>query len=142
MKTLATNRAVSERYNTSKLLQLMMMRKLAAASSASAGPAVTINALNPGLCRTQLFRQLPLPVRLFMNLACALAGREPEMGSRTLMMAALAGDDTHGQWMTDCKMHRWPAVMLGEDGERVTDQFWGELVEVLEGIQPGVTANI
>lgn len=132
-----------ERYITSKLLQLMALRKLASLSDASGKGHVTINSLNPGFCQTQLFRGWDFfPVNTLMWLGLRLAGRTPEMGSRTLMTAAFAGEETHGNWMANCKPHIWPKLMKGENGEELTDRFWNELVEVLEGIQPGVTGNL
>lgn len=144
MHTLDTNEALFERYNLSKLLQLMVVRKLAQTWSPTSAesPAVIINALNPGLCKTQLFRQIPFPVSLVMNLALTTVGRNAEMGSRTLMAAAFAGPETHGRWMCDCEVRQFPALMLGEEGERVMDKLWRELLDVLEGIEPGVTAHI
>lgn len=144
MQTLATNRAILDRYNLSKLLQLMMTRKLAEAFSPTTGdsPPVIINALNPGLCRTQLFRYIPFPLSILTDSATALVGRDAEVGSRTLLAAAFAGQETHGKSMTDCRLHRWPGIMLGDEGEQLTQKVWEELLEILEGIEPGVTENI
>lgn len=142
IKTLATNKDVTDRYNLTKLLELMVMRSLASATSPSGKPAVIINSLNPGLCRTQLFRSMPFPLDWVVWSFNSWLGREAEMGSRTLMTAAAAGEDSHGKWMTDCRMYEFPRLMTGEEGEAVSARLWGELLEFLEGIEPGVTANI
>ncbi|PNY24263.1 Retinol dehydrogenase 12 [Tolypocladium capitatum] len=139
---LKENKNYRERYNTSKLLQLIFMRRLAEASDASGKGHVLVNALNPGLCNTQLFRSWSFPLSWVLWLVCAVLGRNPEMGSRTLMTAALAGEETHGQWMSSCKLQVWPKVMRGEQGERLADKIWGELAEILEGIEPGAMENI
>lgn len=142
-KTLDTSDNILERYNTSKLMQLMAMKKLAAACGASGKGQVIINSLNPGLCKTQLFRRWEtFPLNLLINAVKNLLGREPEMGSRTLMTAAFAGEETHGEWMTDCRLHARPGLMKGDDGDRLTSKVWEELVAILEGIEPGSTQNI
>lgn len=131
-----------ERYNTTKLMQLMAMRKLAQAADASGKGRVVINSLDPGLCRTQLFRGLPFPFNWVLGPALAVFGRTAEMGSRTLMAAAFGDYETHGRWMANCKLHSWPPVMAGAEGERVMDKLWGELAEHLEGMEPGVMDNV
>ncbi|KJZ75567.1 hypothetical protein HIM_05030 [Hirsutella minnesotensis 3608] len=142
LNRLKVNQNYTERYNTTKLLQLMLMRRLAAAIDASQKGRVVVNSLNPGFCNTQLFRSVPFPFNLFFAPALALVARSPEMGSRTLMTAAFAGEDTHGQWMANCKPHGWPAAMTGDEADRVMDKLWDELTETLEGIEPGVMNNI
>ena len=146
--TLKLNKNFLERYNTTKLLQLLLMRKLAAAADTRSGEGqghhhhVIVNALNPGLCRTQLFRRSFWPLSWGVWLAFAVFGREPEMGSRTLLAAACSGEDMHGRWMTDCRLQVWPGLMRGEEGERLADKAWAELGEILEGIEPGVMGNV
>ncbi|KND93569.1 Retinol dehydrogenase 12 [Tolypocladium ophioglossoides CBS 100239] len=139
---LKENKNYAERYNTTKLLQLIMMLKLAEASDASGKGHVIVNALDPGLCRTQLFRRWSFPLSWIIWFAFSVLGRDPEMGSRTLVAAALAGEETHGRWMSDCTLQVWPKVMEGKQGERLADKIWGELAEVLEGIEPGVMENV
>lgn len=118
----------------------MLMRRLAAAVSASGGHVV-VNALNPGLCKTQLFRRVGWPLSWLLWLAVALLARDAEMGSRTLMAAALAGDDTHGQCMSDCKLAAWPAVMRGDAGAALMDRLWHELVAIVDAMEPGIVAR-
>lgn len=132
-----------ERYNTSKLLQIMMMKKLAASVDASGKGHVTVNALNPGFCKTQLYRQWGFPLDTLVNVALAVLGRDAETGSRTLVAAALQGDETHGQYLNDyAQPHVWPKYMKGGDGEKLTQKVWDELLASLQEIEPGVTANI
>lgn len=142
LNRLKENKNYAERYNTTKLLQLIMMRKLAEASDASGKGHVIVNALNPGLCKTELFRRWSFPLSWILWLVFAIFGREPEMGSRTLMAAALAGEETHGRWMSDCKLQIWPKAMEGPQGQKLADKIWGELADVLEGIVPGVMDNV
>ncbi|RSM10955.1 hypothetical protein CEP52_003197 [Fusarium oligoseptatum] len=112
------------------------------AVDASGKGHIVINCLHPGFCGTQLFRRFPFPFNLIFKLFTALFARTAEMGSRTLLVAAFAGDDTHGRFMFDAKLHEPPQIMQGDEGEKLTQRVWDELVEILEGIVPGVTNNI
>lgn len=139
---LRANNNLAEQYPVTKLLQLVMTRKLAEAVNASAKGRV-VNALNPGLYRTRLFRCAALPTSLVVGLAHAAMGRDAEMGSRTLLAAAFAEHETHGQWMTDCRLRdAWPQAIEGHDGEKLMAKVWGKLVDALERMEPGVMANV
>ncbi|KAK5993201.1 Short chain dehydrogenase atnD [Cladobotryum mycophilum] len=131
-----------ERYGVTKLLQLMVVCKLAAAVDTSGKGHVIVNGLNPGVCKTELFRDVDFAVGFVIWVFSVLFGRTPEMGSRTLMTAAFAGEETHGNWMTNCRLHTWPYSMRGAKGEDTTNRFWDELLDVMEDIEPGVTDNI
>lgn len=139
---LKINKNYAERYNTTKLIQLILMRKLAHSLDASGKGHVLVNALNPGFCRTELFRCIAFPGTLLRPIAFLLFGRNAEMGSRTLMAAALAGEETHGQWMSNCELHVWPSLMNGDAGRKLEEKLWAELLDVLEAIEPGVADNI
>ncbi|RTE74124.1 hypothetical protein BHE90_011445 [Fusarium euwallaceae] len=142
-KTLDTNHNLFERYNTAKLLQLIIIQKLAKAYDSSAKGHVLINALAPGLCNTAFYKRSSSTMANFLlRVLFWPFWRDAEMGSRTIMAAAFADEDTHGKWMSHCKLQRWPGLMVGEDGEDMADRVWAELVVIMEGIQGGVTRNI
>ncbi|OAA52014.1 NAD(P)-binding domain protein [Metarhizium rileyi] len=131
----------SDRYTTTKLLQLMVMRSLAAAVDASDKGHVLVNAVNPGLCSTELFRHLHFPLNVFLCLAVATIARDSEMGSRALMAGVFA-KEMHGKFMSNCKEETWPRTMVGQDGKALDDRVWGELLGIMEGVEAGVTGNI
>lgn len=64
------------------------------------------------------------------------------MGSRTLVAAASAGPETHGMYMVDCKVRDPSAWVRSPQGEKTQAKVWIELLEILEGIQPGIGKNI
>lgn len=136
------NTYVLDQYTATKLLQLMFMKELARTADESGKGHIIINSLNPGLCKTSLFRPYPFPFDWLLWALQAVFARDPEMGSRTIVTAALAGEETHGNWMTDCRLHTWPASMKGEEGDKLTKRVWNELLEILEEIQPGITESI
>lgn len=75
----------------------------------------------------------------FMKLALA---RTTEYGSRTLVHAAIQGPESHGQYMSDCKISPPGPFVLSDAGKKAQDRVWDELVKKLEAIRPGVTANL
>jgi len=65
--------------------------------------------------------------------------RPTEVGARTVVYGALAGPESHGQYVPDCKIMPSLGLAGGEEGKRLQERVWGELREVLEGIREGVT---
>jgi len=135
----------SEKYNISKLLEILMIRELApkmTASAESGKPAVILNTLTPGLCESQLMRHASFLLAIGAKIGKALLARNSEVGSRTLVSAALAGEDTHGEYMADCKIAQASAFVRSDEGAQVQKRVYDELMAILEGIQPGITKNI
>lgn len=64
------------------------------------------------------------------------------MGSRTLVAAACAGEETHGMYMTDCQVRNPSKWVRSEQGIEAQKRVYKELLGVLEEIEPGVMKNI
>lgn len=103
---------------------------------------VTLNTLTPGFCHSELTRNAVFPLSLVIWIGKTLLARTTEVGSRTLVAAAAAEDDTHGQYMVDCKSIEPSKFVRSEDGQKAQKKVYAELLEILEGIEPGVTKNI
>ncbi|KAF7505166.1 hypothetical protein GJ744_001232 [Endocarpon pusillum] len=139
---------MGDRYNVSKLLEVLFTRELAARSPlpSQAGNArgkggVIINYLNPGLCHSELARNAGLGLK-FMKF---LLARSTEVGSRTLVHAASAGEETHGQYLSDCKVSRVSPLVSNDTekhGGKLHTRIWDEIVRKLEAIQPGIMQNL
>lgn len=129
-----------DRYNTSKLLPIWIVRELAARMPSN--DPVIINALNPGFCRTDLFRHAPFPLQYIVKLGLRFLGRTSEMGSRTLMAAAAAERESHGGYMDSCVLREPSKLVTGSEGVTLQTRVYNELMEILEDIQPGITKNI
>ncbi|KAH8693927.1 hypothetical protein BGW36DRAFT_300187 [Talaromyces proteolyticus] len=95
---------MDERYDTSKLLQIYGVRELATQLDNSDKPAITVNACTPGLCRTSLLREAPAVSKIILGAVKLVVARSAEVGSRILVHAAETHDDTHGQYLRDCKV--------------------------------------
>lgn len=93
---------LTSRYAHTKLFQILAVRELTALLPVKE-TGVVINLVNPGLCNTGLTRHGRLAIRLQTRLLNALIGRTPEMGSRTLLHAAIAGEESHGVLLSECE---------------------------------------
>jgi retinol dehydrogenase-12 len=105
-------------------------------------PKVILNTLTPGFCHSELMRHAVFPLNLLGWVGKKLIGRTTEMGSRTLVAAARAGEETHGEYCVDCKPKvpgRW---VRSEKGQETQKRVYEELLAILENIEPGVTKNI
>ncbi|KIV85737.1 hypothetical protein PV11_01398 [Exophiala sideris] len=126
-----------ERYPTSKLLEVLVIRAIA---PKLAGSGVILNYLNPGLCHSELSREAGWGLTIMKF----FLARPTEVGSRTLVASATAGPESHGKYMSDSKVEddNVSPFVKSEDGKKAADKVWSELSEILEGAQPGVTKNL
>lgn len=86
-----------ERYSLSKLLVVFVTRELASRMKVSGKqPSVVVNTPNPSYCKSGLMRDSSSPA-----LPDFLA-RSTEMGSRALVHGLLAGEESSGQYLTNC----------------------------------------
>jgi len=130
-----------DRYLLSKLMLLLCARQLAAkldSESEKGKTSVILNYVNPGWCRTELFRTAQNGWGPKFGLW--LIGREAEMGSRTLVHGAVAaGTDTHGKYVSECRVKPEGTWVKSEASPETEKRLWSELVDILESIRPGVT---
>jgi len=135
---------MADRYPTSKLLEVFTVRSLATQmqSGPHANEPVVLNTLNPGLCHSGLARELTGIVAVFFYCMKFLIARTTEMGSRTLVAGAAGGDETHGQYLSDCKVAEVSEFVRSEEGKKTQERVYTELLDILEKIQPGITKNI
>ena len=133
-----------DRYPTSKLLEVFMVRALSErmASGSHAKEPVILNCLNPGLCHSSLSRAATGIVRVVFFIIKSLLARSTEAGSRTLMAAAAAGEESKGQYMSDCKVAAPSEFVMSGEGKETQEKVYTELIAILEKIQPGISKNI
>lgn len=88
-----------ERYNVSKLLNVLWAREMASKVKPS---SVVINAVNPGLVASSLHRDTKSSAeKKFVK----LFGRSTEEGGLTIVNAAIVqGPSSHGGYLSECKM--------------------------------------
>ncbi|KAL8722887.1 MAG: hypothetical protein Q9225_000720 [Loekoesia sp. 1 TL-2023] len=151
---------MSTRYFDTKLLQVLYTRALADAltrrtPTLSNGPAhassladdkkipeikadVVVNMLNPGFCDSELFKEPSSAFRMQMK----IMGRSAEEGSRALVDAIARGKESHGEYLSDCKVAKVSDWVRSKEGKKTQERIWKEVNEKLEKIVPGVVGNI
>ncbi|EAQ85932.1 hypothetical protein CHGG_07184 [Chaetomium globosum CBS 148.51] len=136
--------AMHDRYGTTKLLDILIVQELAArldAASAGASPVV-VNTANPGLCMSELFRDLFSFAQFMLGFALLFFGRTAEQGSRAFTSAIAGGRESHGKYMDGGRVETTSRFVMSEKGKMVQKKVWDELMEILEVIEPGITANV
>jgi len=126
-----------EQYPISKLLEVFFVRAFADEHPAPAFP-VTLNCFNPGLCHSELGRDV---TGWGFTIIKALLARSTEVGSRTLLHAGSPGVETHGQYLSDCEIAQPGPFVLSAEGKEVEGRIYKELLKKLEDIRPGVTSS-
>ncbi|KAF1982919.1 short-chain dehydrogenase/reductase-like protein [Aulographum hederae CBS 113979] len=129
-----------QKYNISKLLEVLLVRELASRLSppGTSSPAIILNTLTPGLCNSQLMRHANPLLAVGAKIGKVLLARSTEVGSRTLVWAALAGEESHGMYMADCKVAGPSRWVRSEEGREAQKRVWEEVVGILEGVVPGI----
>ncbi|XP_037096582.1 retinol dehydrogenase 14-like [Syngnathus acus] len=118
-------------YSRSKLANLLFTCELARRLQ---GSGVTVNALSPGMVRTNLGRHVRVPViaKPVFNLLSWGLFKSPEQGAQTSLYLACSPDveEVQGQFFSDCQPH----VLLDKATDcQVARKLW-DISEVLVGI--------
>ena len=102
-----------ERYATSKLLQVLIVRELAARVTAKdPETAPIINCMTPGACKSEFDRESSGIARLAFLVVQSIIARSTEVGSRTLVDGIVADKESHGAYMADCHVAEYVASIL------------------------------
>ena len=96
----------SVRYQVTKLMSLFVVRELAE-RTARAKPFVIINTVNPGLCYTDLTGSLEGSTATAMKVMRGLLAWTAEEGSRTLVHGTTVGQESHGVFISGCKIPKF-----------------------------------
>ncbi|GAB1736025.1 hypothetical protein NU219Hw_g6079t1 [Hortaea werneckii] len=133
---------MAERYALSKLLEVLACREIACNHSVDQ-LKVTLNFVNPGWCISELVRYSVASfgsiAKTVLNLVMRVMCRTTEVGSRTLVHAGLSGPETHGKYMSNCRIEECAPLVQGKEGPEIQRRVWQELSEKLNEIEPGVT---
>lgn len=129
-----------DRYNVSKLMQILLLRHLTRSiiTDRHAYPVI-INCVTPGLCKTDLVKDMGLMPVLFKK----ALGRKLEVGSRTLVNAtSLVGEASMGEYIIDDHVEEPSVFARSQKGDEVAKRVWGELIVLLEAECPGIARGI
>ncbi|KIW06780.1 uncharacterized protein PV09_02464 [Verruconis gallopava] len=119
-------------YNSSKLLAQMFLWKLVDYVSAD---DVIVNLADPAWVRgTNLAREAAGIVKLGLK-AFEILGRTPEVGSSCLVDALVnKGKESHGCFLMSWKIHPFPALLYGPDGEKLIEKVWKETLDEFSSV--------
>lgn len=131
-------KSFDKRYPLSKLLEVLVVKHIAPMLE---GSNVILNMLNPGLCHSELSREMDGIAFTIFKLILA---RKTEVGARTLVASAAASSESHGHYMSDGKVDESVVskFVKSQEGKTTGERVWKELKEILEKIEPGVTSNL
>jgi len=87
-------------------------------------------------------RHALFPLNILAWIGKSLFGRPTEVGSRTLVAAMAAGEESHGMYMVDCVVSEPSRYVRSEKGLKAQVRVYDEIMEALEKIEPGITKNI
>ena len=100
-----------------------------------------ITTVNPGFCQSELGRD-GAPFLQFIKFLRYILARSTEVGSRTLLAGACAGEGSHGMYMSDCTNQKVAPWIETEDGAKVQKRVYEQTLAVLERIEPGISKNV
>ncbi|KAI1332888.1 hypothetical protein F5Y16DRAFT_356877 [Xylariaceae sp. FL0255] len=138
------NTEMDSRYGLTKLIQIYALRQLASLFPVSQ-TQVAINMISPGLCKTGLIRHAKLSTYLIITGMTYVLGRSAEEGSRTVLHAVFAGEESHGLMLSYCKIVDSTFVpdWVGDpEGQAMQKLIWKGVAERLEAIAPGCKERI
>ncbi|KAM0231798.1 hypothetical protein ACHAP5_010954 [Fusarium lateritium] len=127
-----------QRYALSKLMIHQCAHELARCVSegqTDGTQQVIVNHVNPGWCETSLTRnkpEYPLPIRLIFK----LIGWTAEEGGRAVVYAALAGNETHGHYISESRVKKESYFMRSEIGRETQRRVWDSLLNRIAMADP------
>ncbi|KAJ7032034.1 hypothetical protein C8F04DRAFT_1108996 [Mycena alexandri] len=127
---------IMDRYPTSKLFNLFLTREIATLPQAK---GVVVNVVDPGLCTSELGRDLPLPP--FVLWVFGKIGWTPAKGALNLLYALLL-PTSPGAYITACAEYPPPSWTLTKKGLDLQAKLWSEMVELWKGIVPEVSSVV
>ncbi len=121
-----------------------------------ANSPVIVTAVNPGYCKSQLKRNMPLVFGIFDSIMEFLLARTTEEGSRQLVWAAVGGAgrefELRGGYVSNADLEEVSDYALSDEGAAVQTRLWvrssvtighvtdnifqDESVEILSGVEP------
>lgn len=124
-------------YYEAKLMLMFVLQGLVEHLGGSQGKlgspeqSPVILACCPGQCKTNLYREFSMGVRLFMTAFNAVIARTAEQGSRTLVTGLLQGEEANGRMWVNDHFDDWSPGITEEEWKDLQSRVWREVLEVL-----------
>ncbi len=81
-------------------------------------------------------------LRFLLWLGGLVLARTTEVGSRTLFAGTVAGEESHGMYMHDCRVKEPSSFVRSEEGLKTQKKVYKQLMAILESTEPGIMKNI
>ncbi|KAH7305187.1 hypothetical protein B0I35DRAFT_483960 [Stachybotrys elegans] len=115
------------RYSDSKLLSTCFVKELATHVDKK---MVIVNEVSPGPVLTNFGAKYPLLLRVVFTAALALRARSLEAGANTYLHAvAVAGEESHGEYLSDGKISTRAKIVETPEGSRLQKKLWEEVMD-------------
>ncbi|KZT54848.1 NAD(P)-binding protein [Calocera cornea HHB12733] len=123
-----------QRYDISKTMNVLWGRVLARHIPFSS--PLTVSTVNPGFCVSALLRDQPIGLRIFAS----LVGRTTEVGSRTIVHAAVAPQvqGKTGVYFSSCEEAEPSDFVISKAGGETEEKLWTETIRILGKVDPEV----
>lgn len=133
--------ALAERYQTTKLLEVLFFREFASRVIRSTAEPINpiVNIPNPGFNDNAVWQGQPTSYvyKALFDLFVRFVGRPVDQGAMTIVDAAAAGEESHGSYLDD-QVVTEPSPFVGTDqGAKVARKLFAEVMDVLELQVPG-----
>ncbi|KAI1327284.1 NAD(P)-binding protein [Xylariaceae sp. FL0255] len=124
-----------DRYNVTKLLNVLWMRELSVKASGN----VVINAVNPGFCKSGLHRHHPGGASF-----AKMVGWTSAQGGHCLTDAAIMHAQDNGAYISEQRVKSPSPFVLSKDGQKAQAKIWDETMRLLEQELPSsdLSANL
>ncbi|KAL0480363.1 hypothetical protein AKO1_007078 [Acrasis kona] len=131
-----------DRYNVSKLLDVLLTKALSNHMRTKQDEKISVMSVCPGLCHSELARDVG---GWHIWLLKKTLARTTEYGSRTFVHSAV-GDigegRAKGSFWSDCKDTEPSDFVVSEEGAKIQEKLWGELLEILGGVDERVNTIV
>jgi retinol dehydrogenase-12 len=129
-----------DRYSISKLLEMFMVRQLAENWKAKGKNQIIVNGVNPGMASTDLATEM-VPGLVLAIVRFVFASRTTAYSARTLVDGAVKGEESQGEYLSDCHVTLSSRFVRSEEGRKTQKRVWEEVMARLDEIEPGVSKN-
>ncbi|KAF9238480.1 short-chain dehydrogenase [Melanogaster broomeanus] len=133
------------RYNLSKLLVVIFVRELVARLPDPT--PVVVCTVDPGYCASNLFRdpESKWYMRAILSVVRRMFfARSVEEGSRTLVHAAVAGEERsmHGRYLSSCQVTEENDYLFTPEGKAFASKVWAETIATLSEVDSRVSGIV
>ncbi|KAI8631478.1 putative short-chain dehydrogenase [Xylariaceae sp. FL1651] len=128
-------------YYEAKMMLMFVLQGLVESLGGSQGKlgdskSPVLLACCPGQCKTDLYRNFPFAVRLFMFMFNAIIARTAEQGSRTLVTGIMQHEKANGRMWVNDQFDDWSPGLTEQEWSILQKRVWAEVRSVLKAYKP------